>query len=74
MYSNTHNKIIIVCDNNATDGAGIRETIGILNSAFVNAIQNPFQQVGTPLVSKFLDEGIHHIVQRHNNTHSKRKA
>ena len=72
--SNTHNKIIVICENATTDTGGIKETIAALNVAFVNAIQNTFQMVGSPLTSKLLDDNIHQIVQRHNNIASKRKA
>ena len=73
-YSNTHNKVIVICDNTTTDTGGVKETIAALNVAFVNAIQNPFQLVGTPLVSKSLDKAIHQIVQRHNNIALNRRS
>jgi hypothetical protein len=73
-YSNTHNKTIVICENATSDTGGIKETIASLNSAFVNAIQNPFQPVGTPLVSKALDISITQIVQRHNANAAKRKV
>lgn len=72
-YSNTHNKIIVVCDNATTDAGGVKETIGLLNAAFVNAIQNPFQLVGAPLSSRTLDATISQIVLRHNNAITRRK-
>mmetsp|Transcript_4645 Transcript_4645/g.7584 ORF Transcript_4645/g.7584 Transcript_4645/m.7584 type:complete len:155 (-) Transcript_4645:135-599(-) len=77
-YSNTHNKTIVICGNNNSssggfsDGSGgsnstIKQLILALNSAFVGAIQNPFQPVGAPIVaSKHLDEVIHQIVQVYN--------
>lgn len=73
-YSNTHNKIIVVCDNGTTDANGVKETIGALNAAFVNAVQNPFQLVGAPLSSRTLDAAINQIVQRHNNAGSKKRT
>ena len=73
-YSNTHNKIIVICENATSEAGGIKDTISALNNAFVNAIQNPFQPVGSPLHSKILDSSVSQIVQRHNNIASKRKA
>ena len=72
-YSNTHQKIIVVCENATSDTGGIKDTIASLNTAFVNAIQNPFQPIGAPLVSKRLDTAISSIVSRHNNAAAKRK-
>lgn len=72
-YSNTHNKIIMICDNATTDAGGVKETIGLLNSAFVNAVQNPFQLVGAPLSSRTLDATISQIIQRHNNNAAPRR-
>lgn len=71
-YTNTHNKIIVVCDNTTTDTGGIKETIFSLNNAFVNALQNPFQPVAAPLLTRTLDVTIHTIVQQHNSL-AKRK-
>ena len=67
-YSNTHHKIISVCDNSGAENVGIRETINALSIAFVNAAQNPFQEVGKPLRSKKLDNTIQQIVNKHNST------
>ena len=72
-YSNTHNKTIVICDNATTESGGIRDTIVALNTAFIAAIQNPFQPVGLPLISKRFDSNVHQIVQRHNNLAMKRK-
>lgn len=73
-YSNCQNKTIVICDNATTDTGGIKETIMALNNAFIGAIQNPFQPVGQPLISKKFDANIHQIVQRHNNLAAKRKV
>lgn len=72
-YTNTHNKLIVICENGTSDTGGIKETIAALNVAFVNALQNPFHLVGAPFSSKSLELGIQQIVQRHNSNASKRK-
>ena len=66
-YSNTHNKIVLICDNAGAENVGIRETINALAIAFVNAAQNPFQEVGKPLRSKKLDAAVQQIVNKHNS-------
>jgi hypothetical protein len=73
-YSNTHNKIIVICENATSDTGGIKDTIILLNTAFVNAVQNPFQAVGAPLTSKALNAAVAAIVQRHNGALAKRKV
>ena len=72
-YSNTHNKLIVICESGTSDSGGIEETIAALNVAFVNALQNPFHLVGAPFTSKALEQVIQRIVQRHNTNASKRK-
>lgn len=72
-YTNTHNKLIVICENGTSDTGGIKETIAALNVAFVNALQNPFHLVGAPFASKSLEQVIQQIVQRHNVGASKRK-
>jgi hypothetical protein len=66
-YTNTHNKIIIICDNSGSENIGIRETLVSLAAAFVNAAQNPFQDVGKPFKSKRLELSIQQIVAKHNS-------
>ena len=72
-YTNSHNKLIAICENGMSDSGGIKETIAQLNVAFVNALQNPFHLVGAPFSSKSLDNAIQQIIQRHNSNASKRK-
>lgn len=72
-YTNTHNKVIVVCENATTEPSGIKDTILALTTAFANAVQNPFQPAGMPLVSKALDTVITQIVQKHNSAYTKRK-
>lgn len=68
LLSNSHNKTIVICDNSlTTDSAIVKEVIFQLNTAFVNAIQNPFQPIGSPLLMKSLDQIVHKILDKHNN-------
>jgi hypothetical protein len=71
-YNNTHNKTIVICDNYTLESGGIKETILALNSAFVAAIQNPFQATGEPIVSKKFDANVENIILRHNNLFQKK--
>lgn len=72
-YTNSHNKLIVICENGTSDSGGIKDTIAQLNVAFVNALQNPFHLVGAPFSSKSLDNAIQQIIQRHNSNATKRK-
>eukprot|EP01038_Epipyxis_sp_PR26KG_P009684 gene9684-13037_t len=73
-YCNTHNKTIIICDSGTTETGGIKDVILALNSAFANAIQNPFQPTGQPITSQKFNSFINQIVQRHNTLSMKRKV
>lgn len=66
-YSNTHHKIIIICDSSGAENVGVRETINALSIAFVNAAQNPFQEIGKPLRSKKLEVAVSQVVTNHNS-------
>ncbi len=66
-YTNTHNKIIIICDNSGSENIGIRETLTSLAASFIHAAQNPFQEVGKPFKSKKLEQSIQQIVTKHNS-------
>ena len=72
-YFNTHNKTIMVCDAASSELGGVKEAMATLNGAFVQAVQNPFQPTGRPLVSPRLDEMVRLIVEKHNNSIPKRK-
>ena len=72
-YTNTQMKLIIVCYNSITEISGMRETMSALWSAFVSAIQNPFQETGKPLKSKKLDILVQQIVDKHNALNQKRR-
>jgi len=77
-YCNTHTKIIVLCDSFGMKSSNIweisstvmdsnmKEAIGTIQAAFVSAMQNPFQPVGCPIVSKKFDSVIQQIVQRFN--------
>lgn len=73
-YFNTHHKTILVCDGSAAaEFSGVKEAISTLNASFIEAIQNPFQATGTPLVSKRLDDMVQLIVNKYNAALPKRK-
>jgi hypothetical protein len=72
-YSNTHQKMILICDSEGNDNVGIREAVTALGAAFVNASQNPFQEIDSPYVSKKLDSIVQQIVLRQNSLLSKRR-
>lgn len=77
-YTNTHNKIIVLCDSFTINSyssvetmAGnmtMKEAINAIHAAFVAAIQNPFHPVGYPIVSKSFDSQIIQIVNKFNST------
>lgn len=73
-YTNTQLKLILVCNHTTTEVLGMKETTSALWSAFVSAIQNPFQETGKPVRSKRLDAAVQAIVDRHNNLNQKRRA
>ena len=55
--SNTNIKTILVCDN-AVPETYVRSTILLLSGLYATAIQNPFQAIGKPIVSKRFNEQI----------------
>jgi hypothetical protein len=67
-YSNTHHKVVIVCDSTGPENIGVKDTITALAAAFIQAAQNPFQEVGQPLLSAKLDNTIQQLVLKHNNS------
>jgi hypothetical protein len=70
-YSNAHNKTIVICDSSTADSADIKEAIGALNVAFVNAMQNPFQPTGKPIClssGKAFQASINHIIEKFNDS------
>ena len=74
LFSNTHNKTIVICDNMLTETSIMKDVMSSLSTAFVNAIQNPFQPVGNPLVMNSLDGIISNIIQKHNSINLRKKV
>jgi len=74
LFSNTHNKTIVICDNMMTETSTMRDVMTSLSAAFINAIQNPFQRVGSPLVMNSLDGIISNIIQKHNTVNLRKKV
>eukprot|EP01039_Chlorochromonas_danica_P005938 gene5938-6537_t len=72
-YSNSQLKLILICYNPPNEVLGIRETINSLWSAFVSAVQNPFQECGRPIKSRRLDIAVQQIVDKHNALNLKRR-
>lgn len=72
-YTNTHQKIVVICDGNGTENVGVREAMTALGAAFVNNSQNPFQIVEAPLVSKRLDTIVQQIIVKQNSLIPKRR-
>lgn len=66
MYSNNHNKLVVICDSSGPEYSNMREVIISLSLAFVAAMQNPFQEIGKPLKSKRLDNTVSTVVTRQN--------
>jgi len=52
----------------------MKDVMSSLSTAFVNAIQNPFQPVGNPLVMNSLDGIINNIIQKHNSINLRKKV
>jgi hypothetical protein len=72
-YTNTHQKIVIICDFENVDNTAIKEVLSTFNIAFLNAAQNPFQEIDSPLVSKKLDVAVQQIILRHNSSRVKKR-
>jgi hypothetical protein len=72
-YTNSQLKLILICASGTTEVMGMKETVTSLWSAFVSAIQNPFQETGKPIRSRKLELAIQHIVERHNAMNQKRR-
>ena len=64
--SNTHVKTILVVDYTFPESI-IKSTINDLNLLYINAIQNPFQPIGQPIVSNSFRLTVSGIVGRSNN-------
>jgi hypothetical protein len=72
-YTNTHLKIVVICDSVGADNVGIREAVVALGAAFVNISQNPFQEINSSISSKKFDSIISQIISRQNSLISKRR-
>lgn len=72
-YTNTHQKIVVICEGNGAENVGIREAVTAFGAAFVNNTQNPFQAVESPLISKRLDFIVQQIVTKQNSLIGKRR-
>lgn len=66
MYNNNHNKVVVICDSSGPEYSNMRDIVIALSSTFVSAMQNPFQDIGKPLRSKKLDNGILSIINKQN--------
>lgn len=73
-YCSNHQKIVVICDSSGADNIGVREAISALAAAFVNASQNPFQEIGMPLKSRKLESVVQQIVNRQNSLISRRRT
>eukprot|EP01033_Poteriospumella_lacustris_P003020 gene3020-2210_t len=66
MYSNNFNKLVVICDSSGPELPNMREILLSFSSAFVAALQNPFQEIGKPLKSKRLDAAVASLTNRQN--------
>ena len=60
-YSNTHIKIILVCDHSLLE-ITVRNSISELSEQYVTAMQNPFQAIGMPILSKKFAEHVQKVL------------
>ena len=72
-YSNTQIKTILVCDHSLLEITA-RSAILELSEQYVTAMQNPFQAIGMPIISKKFTEHVQKVLLRSQSSQSSQQT